>query len=95
MNSIKSHKLKGALKKKGFTERSGTNHAIYYLVHNGKKQPIFTVVSRSINDYGRQLISTVAREMKLTKEEFKDFCNCPMSQQDYIDVLKKKGELSE
>jgi len=69
----------------------GGSHRIYYLVHNGKKQVIRTMVKHSKKEYGNTLISLVAKQMRLTKKELLLFVKCDIDGEKYVEILRKKG----
>lgn len=60
---------------------------------NGEKTHINTRVSyghREISDY---LITTMAKQMKITRKEFEEFVSCKLTEDGYRDILVNKGEI--
>lgn len=93
MKTRKTKDVMNVLKKKGFElfpEKK--HHKFLYLVINGKKQHIKTYFSHSINEYGGNLMSEIKRQLKFSDtKKAEDFFDCPMSGNDYIEMLKKNG----
>ena len=54
---------------------------------------IRTFLSHGIADYGDDLLAKVARQLKLTKAELLDLIDCRMSGEDYVALLRERGEL--
>lgn len=91
MTSIKTDKIKKGLKKKGFREDEEHDHIILRLYDKADKPTkIFTKISHGKSEYGDPLISLVARELNLKKNELLEFINCHISQDDYYRILKEK-----
>ena len=83
-------KVLRSLKRKGFTRDNRTKH-IFFIYHDkeGKKPGISTFVSRG-SDYkslGDNLVGTMAEQRCLTTAQFVDLVNCPMSQDEYDDLV--------
>lgn len=96
MNSsspIKKRVVETALNKKGFDPKDG-DHNFFYLYVNGKKTSIFTKTSHSHKEVSIQLINQMARQLKLTSSQFREFIRCTISEEKYIEILKSKGEIS-
>ncbi|VUT26866.1 MAG: hypothetical protein MASP_01745 [Candidatus Methanolliviera sp. GoM_asphalt] len=91
---IKTRKIGSALEKKGFLKKEGGRHTIYYFVVNGKRIGIHTELSRGIKEYSRGLLSAMHKQLKFNNiSELEDFIECPLSKDDYIDILKRKNIL--
>ncbi len=88
MPAFSTKKVEKSLKKKGFTKSNG-DHRYFEFYHNGKAV-LFTKTSHSSPDVNDCLISLMAKQCKLSKSEFKDLINCPLSQADYIKILEEK-----
>ena len=93
MAGVTSGKVERALTKKGFVREPG-DHRFYFLYdEKGKRTSIRTKVSHNqqeINDY---LINCMKKQLHLTKSEFLDLVNCPLSRENYLAVLKNSGVL--
>jgi len=87
--------IRSSLLQKGFKEK-GNDHDYFFLYINGKKQPIFTFLSRGSNykSYGNPLLAKMSRQLKLTKQELLDLIDCDLNGEKYIEKLKERGSLS-
>ena len=86
----KKRRIASALLEKAFTERSGkSDHRVFLYLVEGKKTGISTRMSHSSQtDVSRQLVSAMAQQCRLSKDEFLDLVDCPMSPADYHTYLK-------
>ncbi|SHL33518.1 hypothetical protein SAMN02745216_05029 [Desulfatibacillum alkenivorans DSM 16219] len=78
------------LQKKGFVKDGGDHHYFVYFSMEGKKTPVKTKTSHGSSKYktlGAPLIAQMARQCKLTKQEFTDLIECPLSQKKYEEQL--------
>jgi hypothetical protein len=92
LNKNKTYKN---LKKKGFVDsvnRSEDHKYLEYFV--GGKLILYTKIShgsgKDLEDY---LIKQMSNQCKLTKQQFADLVNCPLSSDAYLQILKENGEL--
>lgn len=84
-----------ALLKKGFEKESG-DHAYYvYYTLEGKKSSVFTNTSFTpkMRDIPDALLSQMAKQCYLTKQEFLQLVDCPLNRQQYEQLLSIKGRL--
>ena len=95
MKPRKSKDLYSTLVKKGFTVNPEKDHHKYLvLVVDGKKQHIYTYFSHGIPEYGPNLMSKLKRQLKFEDTKLaEDFFDCPMSKEQYIDMLRKNGNI--
>lgn len=96
MSKIPTKDLVKGLQNKGFehTSTGRQPHEKLRLFIEGKKTGISVPISRSkkIKEYGSDLINIVKRELKLeTNKQVVDLVECPLSYQDYIDILNRNG----
>ncbi|MCD4707018.1 MAG: hypothetical protein K8S62_04690 [Candidatus Sabulitectum sp.] len=84
-----------ALRKKGFWEDSGDHHRFSYRTLSGEISRIRTHTShsKSKKDISDKLIGQMAKQLKLSRAEFIDLVNCPLSQEDYENILRSKAFL--
>ncbi len=83
------------LKKKGFVdcEYHSEDHKYLEYTHEGKVI-LFTKFSNgSKKDLDNYLISQMSKQCKLSKSDFADLVNCPLSKDNYIKKLKENGLL--
>lgn len=93
MVKIKTRKIDSALKEKGFISKE-RDHTFYFLVVNGKKTRIRTKFSHGLKEYGDQLLSGVCKQLGLNSVgELKDLINCPMSGDQYVELLIERRKI--
>jgi hypothetical protein len=94
MPSLERDDVETSLKKKGFLEEDG-DHRFYKLMVEGKYTGIMTKTSRGkkYKTLSDDLVSLMARQLKLTKKQFVDLVNCPLTLDEYVALLRRSGEL--
>lgn len=93
MTVFKSHKVTSSLKKKGFVEEP-RDHMTYTLRdENGQLTSVWTKVSHNGQDIDKYLIKQMSWQTRLSKKEFEDLINCPLTKEKYFQKLKDKGIL--
>ncbi len=95
MKVRKSKEIQSVLSKKGFQVVKGKNHhEFYYLFIDGKKQSIYTYFSHGLKEYDKNLMGEVKKQLKFKEtNKAEDFFDCPMSGQQYIEMLKENNDL--
>jgi hypothetical protein len=84
--------ISSALKKKGFVENPSRDHIRYTLFNKGKKTGVYTFISHGLKEYGDSLIGSVKKQLHLqSKGELQDFINCPMTKEEYLNLLIERG----
>jgi uncharacterized protein YtpQ (UPF0354 family) len=97
MPKERTHVVSG-LKDKGFRlEQDKRDHDFLFFEHVGVTQAIYTKVSRgtSHRTIDDQLLGKMSRQLKLTRKQFNDLVDCPMSQVEYEDHLRQGGYLQD
>lgn len=90
---IKTDKISSSLLRKGVIARE-SHHTYYILFVDGKKTSIRTRISHGSKKYGRNLLSTMRRQLGLDcMDELKDLINCPMSSSDYVRLLVEREQI--
>ncbi len=84
-------KLLSGFRKKGFKTEEGQKHIILFFMHNGRKTPFKTHFSRGehgrkVNDY---LIDQMAKQLKITRDQFLGIPGCKYDDKDYIVFVKE------
>jgi hypothetical protein len=92
--------IRSALEKKGFEHDTGgksRDHDVYFFVHAGKRQPIGTKLSRGTGykTIGDPLLSQIRRQLKLSSQQFGDFVDCPLTAEQYAEILINQGLVAE
>jgi hypothetical protein len=85
---FKARDVSSVLKQKGFEEYPDRDHTFYFFHYSGKKTSVYTKISHGETDIGDPLCSLMARQMKLTKSQFRDFIDCPLTVEEYTKVLE-------
>lgn len=95
MKPRKSKEIQKVLQKKGFIlEPEKDHHQFYYLVIDGKKQNIKTYFSHGKQEYDKFLMSQLKKQLKFIETNLaEDFFNCPMSKEQYIEMLKSNKDI--
>lgn len=95
MKPRKSKEIQKVLQKKGFIlEPEKDHHQFYYLVIDGKKQNIKTYFSHGKQEYDKFLMSQIKKQLKFIETNLaEDFFNCPMSKEQYIEMLKSNKDI--
>lgn len=85
------------LPKKGFVVEE-THHKYFYHEYNGKRTGIYTYISHGskIKAIGDNLINMMKKQLQLdNKQQVLDLFKCPMTTDDYNDILMDKNLLQE
>lgn len=90
MAEVKVKKLRQALERKGF-RLSERNHHYYYFYHEGKKTRVKTKISHGNDSISDPLIHSMRNQMKLNKNQFFNFVECPLTEAEYIEILRGQG----
>jgi hypothetical protein len=81
--------VKAALLKKGFkdADKPKPDHDFYVFWHNGKKTNIITKISHGEREIHDPNCSNMAKQIKLTTPQFREFVACPLELKDYLQIL--------
>lgn len=91
MSTLNIKKINSRLQAKGF-EKEEKDHHFFYYTYNGERTKIYTKTSfGSKKEIGDSLISKMATQVHLKKEEFMRLIECTLSKEDYRDLLLEKG----
>jgi predicted RNA binding protein YcfA (HicA-like mRNA interferase family) len=90
LTQLKTRQIVSSLTSKGFREAAGDHQRfIYYF--EGRKTEIRTMVSRGSREIGDGLIHAMARQTKLSKEEFVELVSCTLGSIGYAEKLRAVG----
>lgn len=92
MSTYKTREIKAVLTSKGFQEHE-SHHTILRLCVEGRITKIRTQISHGLSEYGDNLLSLMAKQLKLRRHELDDLIECPMTKEAYIDHLQKNGHI--
>lgn len=91
MATLDVKKINLRLQAKGF-EKEERDHHFFWYIHNGKKTNICTKTSfGSKKEIGDPLISAMAGQVHLNKNEFMRLIQCTLSKEGYRDLLIERG----
>jgi len=87
--------IEAALTAKGFVAGSGDHNFFVYISTSGKKTRARTKTSHTakMKDVPDSLLSEMAKQCKVTKSQFLNLVDCPMTRQQYEAALQERGEL--
>jgi predicted RNA binding protein YcfA (HicA-like mRNA interferase family) len=93
MPALDAKKTLKNLKSKGFVhaKSKSVDHNWIEFWHNGKLTRARTKISHGEKELDSFLISCMSKQTCLSKNEFMDLANCPMSQDTYENILRAKG----
>ncbi|MEO8415134.1 MAG: hypothetical protein ABI472_15810 [Ginsengibacter sp.] len=92
MTVLDAKKTYNNLLSKGFKLGKG-DHKFLEFYYKGK-YILQTKISHGEKELEEFHIGMMKRQCKLEKSEFLDLANCPLSVDDYIDILKRNGTIS-
>ncbi len=87
--------IEAALTAKGFEPIEGDHHFFVYVTKEGKRTRARTKTSHTskMKDVPDILLSRMAGQCKLTKQQFLELVDCPMTREAYEKSLAERGEL--
>ena len=86
---LKRGDVKTALESKGFVRREGDHSHFTYHTERGMRTSVRTKTShgRKNVDIDDGLLSRMARQCRLSNQQFRDFVDCSLSRHDYENAL--------
>lgn len=93
--TLSKNKTYKNLKKKGFIDSISHSDDHKYLEYFAEdKLVLYTKISHgSSKDLSDYLIHQMSSQCKLTKQQFFDLVNCPLSKEMYLQILEENGYL--
>lgn len=82
-----------ALTHKGFSRENARHHVMYWFRLDGRKTSVRTRMSHGASEIGDNLISRMAREMRISRADFLRFVECEMSGTDYETKMISEGQV--
>ena len=88
---LKRSEIHSGLKNKGFELNDG-DHNFFYFIEKGKKTSVFTKTSKGTNykTISDDLIGKMARQIRLTNQQFHVLIKCPLTREEYRSILLEK-----
>ncbi len=95
MKPRKTRDIQKVLSEKGFKYYpKKDHHEFYYLTISDKKYPIYTYFSHGKKEYNKFLMGEIKKQLKFNStEKAEDFFDCPMSREQYIEMLIEEGHI--
>lgn len=92
---LKRREVEEALESKGFKRTEGNHRFFLYFTKEGKKTAVGTKTShgRSYKDISPELASRMARQCRLTNQDFANLVACPLSRDQYEQKLEERGAI--
>ena len=90
--SLSKRKIQSSLRKKGFEEDKSRSHIVYeYQTLDGNESGISTHMSHGSKpkNLSKELCAKMAKQCKLTKNNFARFIDCDMNQNEYEENVKE------
>ena len=93
MKPRKSKEMATTLRQKGFQQIEGHHH-LFILHVNGIPTSVRTFLSHGAKEYGDNLLAKIKLQMHLqTAQNLDNFFDCPMSAEDYLEILRTNAIL--
>ncbi|MEC4895386.1 MAG: hypothetical protein SAL07_22340 [Oscillatoria sp. PMC 1051.18] len=85
-------KVESALQAKGFQQSEKHHHYFVYYTTDGKKTTAKTKTShtKKMKDIPDNLLSQMAKQCQITKQEFLDLVDCSLSRDKYEKILQDR-----
>lgn len=90
--ALSSQKTRKNLLKKGFSV-DNNHHKFLKFFHEGEMILHTKISHGSDHDLDNYLIKQMSNQCKLSKDEFCELALCPMSQEEFIKILREKNFL--
>lgn len=88
----KARVVKKILQEKGFKEER-RDHWYYIFIYNEKLSHISTKISHGEVDISDPDCSRMAKQIKLSNPQFRNFVDCRLTKEDYLAVLIQSGNI--
>ncbi len=83
-----------ALRGKGFIQSESHHHFFIYHSTAGRKTPVKTKTSHGQREISDDLLGKMAQQVKLSKGDFLDLVDCPLSREAYESKLVAQNLVS-
>jgi hypothetical protein len=82
--------IRGSLLRKGFIEEM-THHLFFWLHVDGHRTDVYTFISHGAKECDDIILGRMAKQLMLTRAQLNDLIDCPMSPEEYVEILGKRG----
>jgi hypothetical protein len=84
--------LHSALLSKGAATEDRTRHHVFYLIEVDGKMYRATKLSHSAHgQISNDILGAVARQMRLRTKELRDFVDCTVTREQWLDLWRQRG----
>jgi hypothetical protein len=90
MSKYKVKDIESSLSKKGF-QLQNSHHKLYIYCVDGTKTGIRTFVSHGKNEYSDKLLNKMRSQLKLSRQQFNDLIQCPLSKEELNEIYSTNG----
>lgn len=84
--------LVAGLTRKGFVRREN-DHTFLHLYVGGRKTAIYTKVSHGAKEISDKLLGVMARQVRLSRQQFLALVDCRLSEADYLRILRESNAI--
>lgn len=88
---LDSRKVQNSLKSKGFRTNKKGDHIRFCYIYQGSRTKYKTKISHGHKSIGDNLISLMARQLELSKDQFIGVVECPVSKENLLNIYLEKG----
>ncbi len=87
--------VESALERKGFLVSQRDHNVFVFQLQDGRKTSVWTKTSHGIGykTLSDSLLSAMARQCDLTRGQFTDLIECPLSREAYETLLRERGRI--
>jgi hypothetical protein len=85
--------VRGALLKKGFVPIKDGDHQAFQLCVDGERVGIRTYYSHGARECDDYILGLMSRQLLLSRSQLNDLIDCKMTGEDYVGLLKDRGDL--
>lgn len=85
--------IEAGLKNKGFRKKDGDHHYFIYYSSDDKKSLAKTKTSHAMKSISNDLLSKMSQQCFLSKAEFLNLVDCPLTREEYETILRRKEKL--
>ncbi len=78
------------LTRKGFVRREN-DHTFLHLYVEGRKTPVYTKISHGAKEVSDQLLGVMARQLRLSRQQFLALVDCPLTETEYLRILREQN----
>lgn len=91
MASLSVRDVESSLERKGFRKHDGHHAFFVYYSADNVKTGIRTKMSHGEKEIGNKLIGAMARQCRLSKDDFRKLVECTLSREQYESMLIETG----